>query len=394
MRLIKTGTADQSVMIRFLDSTDGSPEAGVVAATAGLAITYRVTGHAAVVLNSVSTPAINDLANLTTAHTDAGLKHVADGWYRFDLPDDAVHEGVTCLVTAACTGMVGFGTVLQLVPFDPQSTTNLGLSALPTANPAANGGLPTVNASNQVAGIAGTKTTLDALNDLAAGAAMTLTSAYDAAKAAASAAAVAALKTILDKVDSMMAADGAVWQLTANALELVPAASATLSEADKTAIAQRAWDDAYVASRRLTQSGAAVAAAVAGSSVTQTRGDTWSIPLTGLGSMTTHSKLWVVLKRNAAEADAESLVMVEHTDGLLYLNGAAPVAPITSASGTLAITDESAGAILWGVDKAATALLPPGTWTYEVQQLTTGGEVTTMARGIFTIDADFVRAYS
>jgi len=142
MQLIKIGSTDQSVMIRFLDSTDGTPETGVVAATTGLTVTYHVTGHAAVVLNAGSTPAINDLALLTTAHTDAGILHVADGWYRFDLPDNAVHAGVNCTVTATADGMVGFGTVLQLVAFDPQSTTNLGLSSIPSASSAGVGGLP------------------------------------------------------------------------------------------------------------------------------------------------------------------------------------------------------------------------------------------------------------
>lgn len=42
------------------------------------------------------------------------------------------------------------------------------LLALPAVAPAANGGLPTVNASNYIAGIAGTKNTLDNLNDLSA----------------------------------------------------------------------------------------------------------------------------------------------------------------------------------------------------------------------------------
>ena len=46
-RLIKAGIADQSVMLRFLDSTDGSPETGVTHATAGLVVTYRITGGAA-----------------------------------------------------------------------------------------------------------------------------------------------------------------------------------------------------------------------------------------------------------------------------------------------------------------------------------------------------------
>lgn len=54
-----------------------------------------------------------------------------------------------------CAGCQTQDVSQQVVAFDPSSATNLGLSALPTASPAANGGLPTVNASNQVAGVSG-----------------------------------------------------------------------------------------------------------------------------------------------------------------------------------------------------------------------------------------------
>ena len=66
------------------------------------------------------------------------------------------------------------------------------------------------------------------------GAAMTLTSAYDPAKTAATQASVniiddfvdtevGSIKTVTDKLDTALVADGGVWQYTANALELGPA---------------------------------------------------------------------------------------------------------------------------------------------------------------------------
>lgn len=179
MLRLETAVADVSVVIRMVDSTDGTPETGVVAATAGLTITYRREGAAAVALTSVSTPAINDLALLTTAHTDAGLLHIADGYYRFDLPDAAVAAGVAgVMVTATATGMVGIGCYLQIgtlpvdltkvkgTPLPAESVAGrdaaaLGkfldvasptgtVNSLPDAVPGAENGLPTVGGSGYV----------------------------------------------------------------------------------------------------------------------------------------------------------------------------------------------------------------------------------------------------
>jgi len=55
------GVADQSTVIRIVDSTDGTPETGVVAATAGLTLWYRRTLGA---LQSAASPTVNDLAGL------------------------------------------------------------------------------------------------------------------------------------------------------------------------------------------------------------------------------------------------------------------------------------------------------------------------------------------
>ena len=70
-------------------------------------------------LTSGSTPAINDLAALTTAHTDGGIKHIADGYYRVDVPDAAFAAGVDgVLISATATDMVGIGQYVQLVGAD------------------------------------------------------------------------------------------------------------------------------------------------------------------------------------------------------------------------------------------------------------------------------------
>ena len=133
----KAGTTDISVVVRIIDSTDGTPETGVTAATAGLVLEYRRELEA-----EVSLATITDLAALTTAHTDKGILHIGDGYYRVDLPDAACATGqVGVLVHGVATGMVVIGEYIQLVTYDPFDGVRLGLTALPNAAADGAGGL-------------------------------------------------------------------------------------------------------------------------------------------------------------------------------------------------------------------------------------------------------------
>lgn len=134
----KAGTTDVSVVIRIVDAVDGTPETGVTHATSGLSVQYRREGAALAGTLFGST-----LSALTDAHTDNAGKHIADGYYRIDLPDAACAAGVTgVLVTGTATGMVVMGCYIQLVAYDPFDTVRLGLTALPNAAADAAGGLP------------------------------------------------------------------------------------------------------------------------------------------------------------------------------------------------------------------------------------------------------------
>jgi hypothetical protein len=126
MRQIKKGSVDQSVVIRIIDSADGTPETGVVFNTSGLDLKYRRELSATVDITEAT------LAALTTAHADGGFLHIGAGYYRLDLPDAALATGANgVLVFGTCTGMVVIGEYVDLVDFDPQDTVRLGLTALP-----------------------------------------------------------------------------------------------------------------------------------------------------------------------------------------------------------------------------------------------------------------------
>jgi hypothetical protein len=135
MRSIKQGSTEQSVLLRFLDDPDGTPETSVDNTTAGLSLWYRRDGGLNVTFAAAS------LAALDSAHVDGGIKHVSDGYYRVDVPDAAFAAGAAgVMIGAAATSMVAVGCYVPLVAFDPQDN-RIGLTGIPTAAPGATGGL-------------------------------------------------------------------------------------------------------------------------------------------------------------------------------------------------------------------------------------------------------------
>ncbi len=137
MRSIKKGSTDQSVVIRIIDSTDGTPETSVVYNTSGIDLWYRREGATKTSITEAT------LTNLNDAHSDGGVLHIGDGYYRLDLPDAAVATGANgVMVGGKVTGMIVIGCYVPLVDHDPYDGVRLGLTALPNAAADAAGGLP------------------------------------------------------------------------------------------------------------------------------------------------------------------------------------------------------------------------------------------------------------
>jgi hypothetical protein len=143
--IVQKGATDRSVVVHIMDSTDGTPETGVVFNTAGIDLWYRREGAVRTAITEVT------LAALTTAHADGGFLHVSDGDYRLDLPDAAFATGANYVdFGGTVTGMIVVGGRVRLVDF------NLEVNFSTNAAPGASGGL-LISGSN-----AGT-TTLGAL---------------------------------------------------------------------------------------------------------------------------------------------------------------------------------------------------------------------------------------
>lgn len=158
MRPIKKGSTDQSVVIRIVDSTDGTPETAVEHNTSGIDLWYRREGATKTSITEAA------LAALDTAHTDGGIEHIGDGYYRLDPPDAAFASGANgVMIGGTVTGMVVIGCYVPLVDYDPQDAVRLGMTALPNAAANATGGLGgfVIRGATAQAGAAGT-ITLDA----------------------------------------------------------------------------------------------------------------------------------------------------------------------------------------------------------------------------------------
>lgn len=130
MRPVKKGSTDQSVVIRIIDSTDGTPETGVEHDTAGIDLWYRREGAAKTDITEAA------LAALDSAHSDGGIEHIGDGYYRLDLPDAAFAAGANgVMIGGAVTGMIVVGVYIPLVDYDPYDAADLGLTNLTNHTP-------------------------------------------------------------------------------------------------------------------------------------------------------------------------------------------------------------------------------------------------------------------
>ena len=115
-RPIKKGSTDQSTVIRILDSTTFLPETAVEHNTAGIDLWYRREKEAKTSITEAA------LAALDSAHSDGGIEHIGDGYYRLDLPDAAVAAGSgenSVQIGGTVTGMIVIGNEHALVDYDP-----------------------------------------------------------------------------------------------------------------------------------------------------------------------------------------------------------------------------------------------------------------------------------
>lgn len=145
-------------------------------------------------------------------------------------------------------------------------------------------------------------------------------------------------------------------------------------------------EDIWSSSKRtLTQSPAEIIATVLGADITQIRGDSWAVQLTGveLGSIQQFA-----IKHSAKQSDSAALLFVDSVNGLTVLNGVAQdgedfsKASLTYDGTILTLT----------VDASITAQLPARCLQYGIQSISNNGIVSEPYGGTFHVLADIVRA--
>lgn len=118
--------------------------------------------------------------------------------------------------------------------------------------------------------------------------------------------------------------------------------------------------------------------------LTARKGDTWTQPVIGLGTLTGRTKLYFTVKSDLSGADSTSIIQIEETLGLVYLAGAAA----TAGNGSLTVNDAANGTVTLVLAAAATAVLTPGRrYRYDFEMVT-GSVVTTLATGDFHVLSD------
>lgn len=148
--------------------------------------------------------------------------------------------------------------------------------------------------------------------------------------------------------------------------------------------------------RTLTQSAAAVTAAVSGSDITILRGDTLVAALTGLGSLSGYVSIDFTVKGDKADEDSEAIIRIRKNasgsgDGLLRLNGAGVSA---ASAGSITIDDEGDGDITVTLAASSTDDLVVRSGLYYDVQLITSTAVSTLTDGDADVTADVTRAVS
>jgi hypothetical protein len=149
--------------------------------------------------------------------------------------------------------------------------------------------------------------------------------------------------------------------------------------------------DVWAASTRtVTQTAIQTSEALDGDDIYIHRGDTNIIPFSNLGNIVGRAKLWFTVKSNKkSDDDDESIIQIEETAGLLYLNGADAG---EAGNGSITVTDEVAGSGYVTLDEVESDDLNIKTGLYYDIQVLNSGVVSTLIDGEAAVTADVTRA--
>ena len=160
------------------------------------------------------------------------------------------------------------------------------------------------------------------------------------------------------------------------------------------------WQDcAYFLSAQslgvLSQSASSATAAMTGSDLAIVKGISYGTTLSGLTIPATWHMIYFTVKSHPdTDEDAQSVIQMKvdvvpdaATDGIVYLNGTASTAT-TRAYGTL-VVNQAAGTVAVAITDEGTALMPAGSYEYDLKCMLADGSSTQLSAG-----ADCVVSYT
>jgi len=143
--------------------------------------------------------------------------------------------------------------------------------------------------------------------------------------------------------------------------------------------------------RTLTTSAAAGSSAISGSLLTIQRGDYVTASITGLGNISTRTKLYFTLKYNVDDLDEAAIVQIEETAGLGTFNGTGLFTAPVAADASITVTNATTGAVTIVFKSALTRNLPHRrALVYDMQMITASG-ATTLTNALCNVTGDVTR---
>lgn len=146
--------------------------------------------------------------------------------------------------------------------------------------------------------------------------------------------------------------------------------------------------------RTLTQAAASIMATVNGSAISIMRGDTLSISLTGLGSLSGYVSIDFTIKKKKSSSDNDAILRIRKNlsgsnDGLLRINGE-EASEATNASLTIDDIDDGDITIVLAAAESKTLVSQVDLY-YDIQKITATA-VSTLSEGYCDVNADVTRA--
>ncbi len=119
---------------------------------------------------------------------------------------------------------------------------------------------------------------------------------------------------------------------------------------------------------------------------------TFGRQITGLGTITNRTKLYVTIKELETDTDAEAMIKLEESAGLTIVNGASYA---TTSHGSITVNDATAGDITIAIDEAVTTNLVLGRgYVYDVKVVRSTGAVDMLTKDFADVLSTVTKAVS